>query len=110
MSIFFQAEDDIRDLTVTGVQTCALPISRARGTAPFPTATLVRPVPGRGSARGGPDTAPRREIGREACRERVENAVARLAPKKTQLQCREQRTRANVPAHPQIALGQRSTA
>src|SRR2546427_8287374 len=28
---FFQAEDGIRDLTVTGVQTCALPILRARG-------------------------------------------------------------------------------
>src|SRR2546430_10346076 len=27
---FFQAEDGIRDLTVTGVQTCALPISQAR--------------------------------------------------------------------------------
>src|SRR5712692_6285811 len=27
---FFQAEDGIRDGTVTGVQTCALPISRAR--------------------------------------------------------------------------------
>src|SRR3989475_4883518 len=27
---FFQAEDGIRDLTVTGVQTCALPISRER--------------------------------------------------------------------------------
>src|SRR6266478_636219 len=27
---FFQAEDGIRDLTVTGVQTCALPICRAR--------------------------------------------------------------------------------
>src|SRR3972149_8396681 len=26
-SSFFQAEDGIRDLTVTGVQTCALPIS-----------------------------------------------------------------------------------
>src|SRR2546430_5968120 len=26
---FFQAEDGIRDLTVTGVQTCALPISPA---------------------------------------------------------------------------------
>src|SRR2546430_7743234 len=25
-SLFFQAEDGIRDLTVTGVQTCALPI------------------------------------------------------------------------------------
>src|SRR5688572_30866169 len=28
--IFFQAEDGIRDLTVTGVQTCALPICRRR--------------------------------------------------------------------------------
>src|SRR2546430_1229290 len=27
-SFFFQAEDGIRNLTVTGVQTCALPISR----------------------------------------------------------------------------------
>src|SRR2546430_7557166 len=27
---FFQAEDGIRDLTVTGVQTCALPISLGR--------------------------------------------------------------------------------
>src|SRR5256886_10919160 len=27
---FFQAEDGIRDLTVTGVQTCALPIFRGR--------------------------------------------------------------------------------
>src|SRR2546430_3182222 len=34
---FFQAEDGIRDLTVTGVQTCALPI--------FPT-----PIPGDCSA------------------------------------------------------------
>src|SRR2546427_6908972 len=28
MFFFFQAEDGIRDLTVTGVQTCALPIAR----------------------------------------------------------------------------------
>src|SRR2546430_10274225 len=27
---FFQAEDGIRDLTVTGVQTCALPICKLR--------------------------------------------------------------------------------
>src|SRR3989475_1444474 len=32
---FFQAEDGIRDLTVTGVQTCALPISR-RAPQPVP--------------------------------------------------------------------------
>src|SRR2546430_4932972 len=28
LCFFFQAEDGIRDLTLTGVQTCALPISR----------------------------------------------------------------------------------
>src|SRR5687767_15313897 len=38
---FFQAEDGIRDKLVTGVQTCALPISRA----------------GRGSAEGRPFVA-----------------------------------------------------
>src|SRR2546430_6000238 len=31
---FFQAEDGIRDLTVTGVQTCALPISLSVGRLP----------------------------------------------------------------------------
>src|SRR2546430_506709 len=31
---FFQAEDGIRDLTVTGVQTCALPIFRSEGADP----------------------------------------------------------------------------
>src|SRR2546430_7007751 len=30
LCFFFQAEDGIRDLTVTGVQTCALPISPYR--------------------------------------------------------------------------------
>src|SRR5437016_9268928 len=30
---FFQAEDGIRDWSVTGVQTCALPISSASGAA-----------------------------------------------------------------------------
>src|SRR5207245_4488235 len=32
-SFFFQAEDGIRDATVTGVQTCALPISGQLGVA-----------------------------------------------------------------------------
>src|SRR5437762_14310024 len=31
---FFQAEDGIRDTSVTGVQTCALPISAGRGHVP----------------------------------------------------------------------------
>src|SRR5256886_17645568 len=34
---FFQAEDGIRDLTVTGVQTCALPLyEMITGEKPFP--------------------------------------------------------------------------
>src|SRR2546427_8984332 len=41
---FFQAEDGIRDLTVTGVQTCAIPISpaqsRAGNAAPLPYLAL----------------------------------------------------------------------
>src|SRR5206468_8692090 len=40
---FFQAEDGIRDLIVTGVQTCALPISAAA-----PDAVLL-PKPGAGA-------------------------------------------------------------
>src|SRR5205085_5834674 len=36
---FFQAEDGIRDLTVTGVQTCALPICRALC---FTSGTIVK--------------------------------------------------------------------
>src|SRR2546430_7411824 len=42
---FFQAEDGIRDLTVTGVQTCALPISAA---VPFGGVQFLPP-------RRGPD-------------------------------------------------------
>src|SRR2546427_3007768 len=38
---FFQAEDGIRDLTVTGVQTCALPISTSIRSAEAVAATLT---------------------------------------------------------------------
>src|SRR2546430_13601443 len=36
---FFQAEDGIRDLTVTGVQTCALPICKVAAEPPSPAVT-----------------------------------------------------------------------
>src|SRR2546429_3188243 len=36
MLFFFQAEDGIRDVAVTGVQTCALPISTRPALAPTP--------------------------------------------------------------------------
>src|SRR2546430_6942892 len=47
---FFQAEDGIRDLTVTGVQTCALPISAAR-------ASRRRPLLGRARRAGMPSSS-----------------------------------------------------
>src|SRR2546430_6437383 len=48
---FFQAEDGIRDLTVTGVQTCALPISTSWGST---GATPERPVRSCAAAPGRP--------------------------------------------------------
>src|SRR5205085_5768386 len=46
---FFQAEDGIRDLTVTGVQTCALPICPAP-CGPVPAWDLSRVLPWRSSS------------------------------------------------------------
>src|SRR5216683_1176731 len=44
---FFQAEDGIRDLIVTGVQTCALPISRVGSSAQIKAMkTAVGPLKG----------------------------------------------------------------
>src|SRR5438034_8258628 len=52
---FFQAEDGIRDHCVTGVQTCALPISYRRGSStPARTAKAAR------ATRAAPATAIRR--------------------------------------------------
>src|SRR6266567_6983388 len=45
---FFQAEDGIRDLTVTGVQTCALPISTGTGPARSPRRRRRRARPAHG--------------------------------------------------------------
>src|SRR5438093_1209979 len=72
---FFQAEDGIRDWSVTGVQTCALPI------LPLPPSTVFqRPLPHRSYherrngnfPRRSRDREPRapRKIGRASCRER----------------------------------------
>src|SRR5437763_4753287 len=86
---FFQAEDGIRDTSVTGVQTCALPISclwgrpsatrteDARGFEPGskPRASSVRVALGRPHrhAGGGGDLVERvaEQIGRASCRGRV---------------------------------------
>src|SRR5438105_6273350 len=50
---FFQAEDGIRDPLVTGVQTCALPISCSPAGISFPP-KLRRPSPTRSSGSSGP--------------------------------------------------------
>src|SRR2546421_9562639 len=86
---FFQAEDGIRDLIVTGVQTCALPISRRfRKLKPLAQSHLrlqseaedtARVAGHRKSASRARDLCPAlpatrsliREIGRASCRERV---------------------------------------
>src|SRR5438093_11411581 len=66
---FFQAEDGIRDWSVTGVQTCALPI--------------LGVVPGQKAADAAhamlaaPPGAASPEIGRASCRERVKLRVGR---------------------------------
>src|SRR3989441_4297665 len=51
---FFQAEDGIRDKLVTGVQTCALPISRQRARAPRALRLRPAPLPGRARRPRGP--------------------------------------------------------
>src|SRR5207248_7574291 len=98
---FFQAEDGIRDRTVTGVQTCALPIyarqeSPPHGTlmlsnsppshtmldAPEPVRSLTVRRPRVALLRGrylnpweAQSFAPLLEIGRASCREGVWGAV-----------------------------------
>src|SRR5437867_8073814 len=79
---FFQAEDGIRDRTVTGVQTCALPISLARSSGyggRAYNAFAGRTVPSARTPRLGTFWRVRAfvrdamdpEIGRASCRERV---------------------------------------
>src|SRR3989440_7213322 len=85
---FFQAEDGIRDLIVTGVQTCALPISffhysgkmkkrgkrTRRGNVTVGLRWLGRTIAsqhGFDRAYDHPSWGSRLEIGRASCRERV---------------------------------------
>src|SRR5437867_10874370 len=91
---FFQAEDGIRDRTVTGVQTCALPIWRHGNRENRQPAVAGRPLladrracvsRGRqrrslGRCRRGfaHAEAQRAEIGRASCRERVKSSVGTL--------------------------------
>src|SRR5256886_11594458 len=62
---FFQAEDGIRDLTVTGVQTCALPICGTAARAPFRWWRRTRRASSGPRSAGRPGTwrSPRRSPG-----------------------------------------------
>src|SRR5262249_57802335 len=74
---FFQAEDGIRDWSVTGVQTCALPISvtvtRLRSPRARPGRAQISPQAYRVMKSWKSAVNPVvPEIGRASCRERVE--------------------------------------
>src|SRR3989440_216493 len=58
---FFQAEDGIRDLIVTGVQTCALPIYRMKTLSRPPSGAIMRLV---GARLGGREKQRRIDEGR----------------------------------------------
>src|SRR5437867_1797417 len=84
---FFQAEDGIRDRTVTGVQTCALPISRRRSSVRLRTAPPrwlgTRLYEHAAVSRLGPRrlSTPGRALSRELLRRRLaRNARRLLAP------------------------------
>ena len=67
---FFQAEDGIRDWSVTGVQTCALPICQLE--ISVYVQPQVDPAPVQAAVEALPEVASvTLEIGRASCRERV---------------------------------------
>src|SRR5205807_4405345 len=66
---FFQAEDGIRDYKVTGVQTCALPISIGRG-SPLASASL------RNCSKANRTISDRLRL---VCRETLSSLAARVA-------------------------------
>src|SRR5688572_33281213 len=66
---FFQAEDGIRALTVTGVQTCALPISARQSDGVAGTAAGARRIRQRYRARRRVARSEERRVGKE-CRRR----------------------------------------
>src|SRR2546430_17461745 len=69
---FFQAEDGIRDLTVTGVQTCALPISRTGSTTLVQTGAGLLDRNCRRRVTGMAEPEARREESRRASQPRLE--------------------------------------
>src|SRR2546430_2854189 len=76
MFFFFQAEDGIRDLTVTGVQTCALPIFGATGHPLRPRRHVVLV---RVEARRDPSHGSRPRNTARPCRRAARYGAARVA-------------------------------
>src|SRR2546422_2551523 len=79
---FFQAEDGIRDVAVTGVQTCALPIWARREGAGLPPRAVGRRAAARGHrarARERAHRAPRRRAHRQPGRARDAGRVPAIA-------------------------------
>src|SRR5258706_1996829 len=79
MSCFFQAEDGIRDWSVTGVQTCALPISDTGGLLQYPREDQAQAFPG----------------GHDGRRKDHRRPPARQAPRQGVLRCRPRDRSAN---------------
>src|SRR5437867_13294522 len=71
MFFFFQAEDGIRDRTVTGVQTCALPISAHRSQTALSahSGSVGRPSPPWRNPEAQEGRSEERRVGKE-CRSR----------------------------------------
>src|SRR5947209_9202598 len=80
---FFQAEDGIRDIGVTGVQTCALPISQSREYLAFPEyyqwASQMPGAAGRNPPTQWVCTGPVAYRGRDALQRDIGNLKAALA-------------------------------
>src|SRR5205809_8027964 len=92
MYFFFQAEDGIRDVAVTGVQTCALPIWKNRPSFPLATTDGSSWSSGAGTVAARVASTEASEarkssrysvvkIGRASCRERVYNSVVAVGYK-----------------------------
>src|SRR3712207_8153691 len=108
--VFFQAEDGIRDIGVTGVQTCALPISEllrrtlaaalalcwlagpvSSQTPPAAEAPPTAQTPQSPPAAAAPPAAPKSpENGRASWRERVKISVVAVSFKTKKRQANEQ--------------------
>src|SRR5437016_7063946 len=91
-SFFFQAEDGIRDWSVTGVQTCALPICRPPRTGgrngvqrpAFPTRVLLLPQSRLPDRAHGPDGGNASDVFPSTARARRTHPRGQVQPRRTE--------------------------